>query len=528
MTVIVMTNIIDRSSVMIVFLLVQQAVSFGGTNYFPTQTHSTLKQYVPPCFFHRYLMHGPRHTPIPLQVTMDSSPSTGFIEDAKEDNTNENNEDTSRDPIKPEQFHHSNSNGKRRPQRNNVAMGDTAFLRKRTTDLLRVTSGEFLSNTSDMESNHNNSLSRRMKVGRKTFNFLIDAWAFSGELDAADHALRLLERMEFLQDCSPDFISSAPDVRSYTKVINAISRSARPDAGDIAEEILNKMEYLYSSGANLSAKPNTFTYTTVIEAYANSGSEGSAEKAEAILDRMIARFQAGDTDVTPTARSFNAAITAYGKCGGSGAAQRAEEIFHRMDAIYMSGIEEAKPSTFNYNALITALANSGEEGSAQRAAEVLERMEQCYASGDLDCRPTTVSFNAVIDAYAKSGEEHSASRAEQVLRHMEDLYESGEEVRPNTRSFNSVLNAYAKSGEETGALKAQDLLDFMSSLYERGNEAVRPDVHSYCTVINGTNHFQALIWSCETFLLRINSLLLNVHFYSMGTQPTTWKSRTGQ
>ena len=85
-----------------------------------------------------------------------------------------------------------------------------------------------------------------MKVGRKTFNFLIDAWAFSGELDAADHAMSLLDRMEFLQNF-PDFVSSSPDVRSYTKVINAISRSARPDAGDVAESILNKMEQLLTN-----------------------------------------------------------------------------------------------------------------------------------------------------------------------------------------------------------------------------------------------------------------------------------------
>jgi hypothetical protein len=353
-----------------------------------------------------------------------------------------------------------------------------------------------------------------MKVGRKTFNFLIDAWAFSGELDAADHAMRLLDRMEFLQKF-PDFVSSSPDVRSYTKVINAISRSARPDAGEVAESILDKMEQLYLSGVNPSAKPNTFTYTAVIEAYANCGGDGAAEKAEEILERMIAKFNQGDPDVTPTSRCFNAAINAYGKSDLPGAAHRAEQIFHRMDGIYMSGVEEAKPSTFNYNSLITALANSGEEGSAQRAAELLQQMEQCYAAGDMDCRPTTVSFNAVIDAYAKSGEVYGAARAEEIVRHMEDLHEAGEEVRPNTRSFNSVLNAYAKSGDEGGAVKAQELLDFMLGLYDRGNEAVQPDVHSFCTVINGKSASLALPVVSFVFLC----LMLHITAWARSQQP---------
>lgn len=374
--------------------------------------------------------------------------------------------------------------GKRRTttkaRKHNPAMGDTAFLRKRTNDLIRKTSKEQLASPHEKE-----KLSRGMKVGLKTFNFLIDAWAFSGELDAADQALKLLERMEELEEVPEEIVNVRPDVRSYTKVINAVSRSMRPDAGEIAEEILDKMLNLHSSGTNVAAKPNTFTYTAVIEAYANSGVEGSAEKAEEYLGHMIQKYEDGDPDVKPTARCFNAAINAYAKSGYPGAAQQAEDLFYRMDGLYMSGVKEAKPNTFNYNSLITALANSREEGSAERAADVLNRMERCYESGDKDCKPTTVSFNAVIDAYAKSGQEGAAAKAEEVLRHMEDLYESGEDVKPNTRSFNSVLNAWAKSGLEEAPVMSQDLLNFMTRLYDEGNNAVRPDVHSFCTVING-------------------------------------------
>jgi hypothetical protein len=403
-----------------------------------------------------------------------------------------------------------NRKGKRR--NNNPAMEDIAFLRKRTSELLRVTSKEPsnpktsvpLSATStdtiggalDVNANNdiannavaNNAidapLSRGMKVGRKTFNFLIDAWAFSGEMDAADQALDLLARMEELSD---NYKAISPDVRSYTKVINALSRSMRADAGEIAENILDKMVRLSSSGANSSAKPNTFTYTAVIEAYANSGAQGSAMKAEEICEAMIEKYESGDPDVRPTARCFNAVINANTKSGNPNGAQQAEYIFDRMEGLYLSGVHEARPNTFNYNSLISAWANCEQEGSAERAEDVLARLEQSYKNGVADCKPTTATFNAVIDAYAKSGEDGSAQHAEQVLYRMEDLAtKSGEDVKPNTRSFNSVMNAWAKSREEGAEVKAQDLLDMMTKLYALGNKTVRPDVHSFVTVINGT------------------------------------------
>ena len=377
---------------------------------------------------------------------------------------------------------------------------DTAFLRKRTANLLEVTAeGHHHTELHDSENSvetvlkangataeHANGIprSRGMKVETKSFHFLIDAWAFSGELDAADQALALLDRMESLQDS--DEFKVALDVRSYTKVINAVSRSKLPRAGEIAESILEKMDKLYASGANPAAKPNTHTYTAVIEAYANSGTESAAGKAEAMLEKLIERYESGDPDVRPTARCYNAVIKALAKSGKPDAAQRAEEIFNRMETMYNSGADEAKPNSFNYNSLITAWANCGDEGSAERAEQILERMEQQFRSGNDDCQPTTVSYNAVIAAYAKGGEEGAAVHAEDLLHRMEQRYEAGDEnVKPNSRSFNSVINAWAKSQHVDSASRASELLDEMTTLSEGGNEAVRPDVHSFCSVING-------------------------------------------
>jgi len=374
---------------------------------------------------------------------------------------------------------------KKKKRNNNHAMKDISFLRKRTSNLLKVTADDHESSSEEQQ-----HVSRGMKVNLNTFNFLIDGWAFSGEPDGCDKAMTLLDRMEEMYYKYGEKSPVCPDVRSYTKVINALSRSKRKDSANLAEQLLYKMERVAESGENPSAKPNTYTYTAAIEAQANSGMEGSPEKAEELLERMISKHQNGDPGVLPNARCFNAAISAYAKSAQHGAAQQAEILFDRLDGLYMSGLEEAKPNSFNYNSLINAWANcpdqEDENGvcSARKAQEILERMEQCYAAGDEFCKPTTVSYNAVIDAYAKSKQEEAAERAEQVLRRMGALYKEGADIKPNTRSFNTVINAWAKSGREDAAEKAQDLLDMMTRLYDEGNNAVRPDAHSYCTVIN--------------------------------------------
>lgn len=370
----------------------------------------------------------------------------------------------------------------KKPRNHNPAMGDTAFLRKRTARLLRITAKGY-----ERGSGSNDILSGKMKIDKKTFNWLIDSWAFSGELDASDKAYALLSRMEELDHESSYYNTISPDVRSYTKVINAISRSGRADAGDMADKLMKRMETLYLSGRNVAAKPNTSTYTAVVEAHANSGVPGGPARSAEICEEMIQKWEEGDPDIRPTSRCFNAAINAYAKSGEEDAAQLAEGIFEQMMEVYEAGNEECKPNTYNYNAVICAFANSGEEGSAQRAQEILERMEAQCVAGDADARPTTVTFNTVIDAYAKSGEEDAEERAEGLLRHMEELFETGLNVaaKPNVRSFNTVINSYAKSGREDAALKAERVLDYMEKLYEAGNEDVRPDVHSFCTVING-------------------------------------------
>eukprot|EP00584_Thalassiosira_punctigera_P014760 CAMPEP_0172553960 /NCGR_PEP_ID=MMETSP1067-20121228/52547_1 /TAXON_ID=265564 ORGANISM="Thalassiosira punctigera, Strain Tpunct2005C2" /NCGR_SAMPLE_ID=MMETSP1067 /ASSEMBLY_ACC=CAM_ASM_000444 /LENGTH=674 /DNA_ID=CAMNT_0013342243 /DNA_START=166 /DNA_END=2191 /DNA_ORIENTATION=+ len=359
-------------------------------------------------------------------------------------------------------------------RKNNKAMADPEFLRKRTDALLRKTEGS--------------------KADKRTFDWLIDAWSYSSEEDAADQALSLLSRMEELRDADNTSAVVAPDVKSYTKVINAVARSARADAGERAEEILERMIHF----GDPELRPNTFTYTYVIDAYARSPSPKAPHAAQRLIEEMERLRAEGDPEVRPTTRAWNSVISAWAQWKGEemawgrigSGAERAQACLDIMEEwADATGNEEVRPNSYNYNSVISALAHSQDEGAASRAEKILERMETLHrTTGDEKIKPRTATYNAIIDAWAKSGEVDAADRAELLLAHMMELYETGHnaDAKPNVRSFNSVLNAWAKSGHPMAPERAAELLRRMEELdgSSDGKWDVSPDATSFATAIN--------------------------------------------
>jgi len=383
-------------------------------------------------------------------------------------------------------------------RKNNKAMTDPDFLRKRTETLLRMTKD------SD-DSYENNSLSINgagsLKVEQRTFDFLIDAWSYSDQRDAVENALSLLQRMEELRDDQNGSQAVSPDVKSYTKVINAIARSGRSDAGERAEELLERMIKDAETYDNL--RPNTFTYTYVIDAHAKAALSKSPHAAQRLVEEMERLRADGDVGVRPTARAWNSVIGAWAQWKGEemawgrvgSGADRAEACLGIMEELAnTTGNEDVRPNTFNYNSVISALANSEDQEAPSRAEKILEEMENLYrTTGNSNVKPRTATYNAIIDAWAKSGEEDAASRAELLLAHMMELYETGHnlDAKPNVRSFNSVLNAWAKSGQPIAPGRACEVLAQMEELEKISQLKVSPDATSFATAINAFPRSQA-------------------------------------
>lgn len=367
---------------------------------------------------------------------------------------------------------------------------DRAFLRKRTANLLHITSPEYLASDEHLTTPDSTKLTKKWKkADRRTFHWLIDSWAFSGQREGVDHALNLLFRMESIASSHPHL---APDVRSYSKLINAYSKSGRRDAGDKAHSILISMLELQSSSNNTVIPiPNSFLYTSVLEAYAKASpkSPTAAQKAETLCYEMHSLYKnRPELNISPTARSYNAVINAWGRSSSHvpDSAQRAEAFLDAMERAHAEDANNPKPNTINYNSAIHAWANSQSDDAPNHSQRLLQKMRaRHFDQNDEHVKPNEISYNACIDAWAKSGAQFAGRRAEQVLVTMQEgagVEEDG--VKPNTRSYNAVMNAYAKSRDDDAVYSAQRCLERMEREYNEGNEDVKPDFISFATVIN--------------------------------------------
>jgi len=441
------------------------------------------------------------------------------LSDDQDGNISENQQQQQQNKKKQRLFAKNDNNFR---YNNNKAMADPTFLQKRTETLLRMTSPENIVIDSMSLGNVGGG---NMKVDKRTFDWLIDAWAYSGTDHAVEYAMRLLKRMEHFKDRvtmgddDSDNYELCPDVKTYTKVINAIANSGMEDAGEQAEAILNRMIDMNDP----STMPNTYTYTNVIDAYARSApnNPNAPYSAQRLAERMEElRASSSSELVKPTARAWNSVIGAWadwmgeempwGEYVGSGA-ERAECCLDIMDELASrTGNEDVRPNSYNFNSVISAWANDSGDDAAFRAEKILERMEVLYRqTGQEDVKPRTVTYNAVIDAWAKSGELDGAHRAELLLGHMMELFETGhnvdakpnvskvlsrmeelanfgwDDVLPDATSFATVINAYARSNTFGKADSAYDVYLYMKQMYDAtGNIKLRPNNIIYNSVLN--------------------------------------------
>jgi hypothetical protein len=112
---------------------------------------------------------------------------------------------------------------------------------------------------------------------------------------------------------------------------------------------------LYRSGY-VDAKPNQRTYTTVINALSKSGIPGAFEKIEKILDNMCASEDPNDW---PTAHTFTSVISAWANSAEEDKASKALRTLRRMQRMHASGkYLDLKPNVYVYNSVLNACASS--------------------------------------------------------------------------------------------------------------------------------------------------------------------------
>merc|ERR1712238_284223 len=123
----------------------------------------------------------------------------------------------------------------------------------------------------------------------------------------------------------------------------------------------------------------------------------------------------------------------------------------KMEELHEAGNKQLTPSARVYTSVISAWANSNEAGSALRAEILLKLMWVLYKRGrDESVKPNVLTFTSVINAWARSREREAGERAEALLDQMIKLYESdpkaNSDVMPNVLTFTSVMHAFSRVG----------------------------------------------------------------------------------
>uniref|UniRef100_A0A7S1CV07 Pentacotripeptide-repeat region of PRORP domain-containing protein n=1 Tax=Skeletonema marinoi TaxID=267567 RepID=A0A7S1CV07_9STRA len=323
---------------------------------------------------------------------------------------------------------------------------------------------------------------------RSSFNTVIKAYARTpantkNGKHAAKDARRILSMMEDAASSGLGGIARdiEPDKVSCTSILTAWANSGERDAGERAEQLLQRMEDMYSRG-NLGIKPDTVTYNAVIKVWGRCGSRQAGERSEALLRKMFKLYEEGNADVRPDDVTFNSVIHNIANSNEPDSPKRANRLLEQMEQSYEAGIIAAKPDIISYNSVLDAFAKSHRPGAAADAEEMLDNLENSYDSGVWNIEPDVYSYNIVISAWGKRGEAHKAVA---LLDRMTSGPLKGKTaIKPDTTTYNSVLNAWSQSSDRNAPVKALGLLEIMFRLYEGGDKTAQPDVLSISTVIN--------------------------------------------
>ena len=356
------------------------------------------------------------------------------------------------------------------------------------------------------------------------------AWANSRQIDAAERAYNLLERINDLSK-STDGSNKSPIVPppsrdDYHTVMKSWSRrlssTIASQAGERADQLLQAMEgaagghqkptsatlehytkilvnvgqvakaqqFLVDrfgkfmaasdnqgtlSEAATVAQPNLTACNIVLCGWSRLSHETSARQAEDFLRQMHKYFEDGILADKPNLQSFNAVIDSWSALSSSSNSSfkqvcfAAERAHHLFDAMKKAGIH---PTAATYDSVISILSRAG---FAERAERLLSRQVLDYsAQFDADLKPRTMPFQNVLMAWSKSRHPQAAHRAESFLKNMIELYDAELfDTKPGLYCYNYVLHCWAQSENAVDA--GQRSFDLLEQMQDRD---IAPDTSS--------------------------------------------------
>ena len=294
------------------------------------------------------------------------------------------------------------------------------------------------------------------------FNILLDSILKSKHVDRLDKAGALLKQMEEIGG------SARPDLKSFSMIISALSRSSTMDLEQKAVEYLRQMQKSYREGHE-PAKPDSFVFNCVISMLARSTQDWADDVIYRTLVAMDNQQKKGNKSVAPDTITYNLAIGKLAKSSTTGNAKKVMKLFIAMEESSALGKSSPiAPDIITY----TNVVKLQEKLSPMIAADVASSCLKRVVSGRLR-GVDQLGLRNLILALSKSHKFEHANIAREAWEFLEVSEKSKEEVILDSSLCNLVLICYNKS--DMWEVAAEESLTFLSkqiSQYKEGDETI--------------------------------------------------------
>jgi pentatricopeptide repeat protein len=364
-----------------------------------------------------------------------------------------------------------------------------------------------------------------------------------------------------------------PNVRLHTHCIEALVKSGRKDGIDRADQLLRDMVYSFvntnnisnknsdNSNKNISPSPSTGTFGVVINAWTRSERPESAKRADALLRLMLDLAETKGADCAPEANTFRMCLTCWTSTKSPHAPEKSYNLLEMMEQrkmisfhcykavintlcrtrrpetsflalkllqrmkyhvennaikepLYMVGLytlvvsalarvqtlEAAelaldalrgvpggvKATTRTYTGVIHAFSRLQGARPAAVVLELFEEMRELDADPESKVTLDRVVFLSVLEVLANAGTIDAGNQACRVLGMMFELHENGrEDIEPRSQSYDACLAALTRSGDPASVTRAADLLKTLVSKYSEKSLSHLPSQEAFRAVIRG-------------------------------------------
>jgi hypothetical protein len=268
-----------------------------------------------------------------------------------------------------------------------------------------------------------------------------------------------------------------PTLGEYTRVLVGFSKSKDPNAGELAQEVLQRMLDRFRAGQS-KIRPDACCYNMVIVAY-----KDNAERAEQVLQLMWDDYEkGGNTLAEPNLHVYTSILNTWGHSKASHAPERCENILQQMHHMHNSGIlQDCKPDLFAYTTVFHSWGLSQSNDSGRRAEMLFRRMLTLFRDGDETLRPDAAAYSRVIHAYIGGP---NAPRAEDIFWEMVSDYLNGNNsAKPSLRILNNVVAVWSTMESSHAPERAESILHRIHELYNAGTLDVKPNSYTYSLML---------------------------------------------